>query len=69
MKNRLDTQNIHVIYCPAGEILADFYTQLLQGSVFHKFRDLTMGLRHRSSLKRETNIADQECVENNGTSD
>ena len=68
MKNRLDAQNINVIYCPTGEILTDFYAKPLQVNLFRKFRDLIMGLRHVSSLKRETTIVEQEHIENNGTS-
>ena len=69
MKNRLDTQKIIVIYCPTGEMLIDFYTKPLRGSIFRKFRDVIMGLRHASSLKREITIVDQERARNNGTSD
>ena len=50
-------------------MLANFYTNSLQGNLLHKLRYLTMGIRHVSSLKREITIADQERVENNGTLD
>ena len=68
MKNRLDTQNINVIYCPTGKVPADLYTKPLQDSLFHKFKDVIMGLRQASLLKRETTIVDQEYVENIGIS-
>ena len=51
MKNRLDTENINVAYCPTGEILAFFYTKSLQGKLFRKFRGLIMGLQHISLSK------------------
>ena len=51
IKNRSDTDNINVLYCPTGEILADLYTKPLQGNLFQKFRDVIMGLQHISILK------------------
>ena len=68
MKNRLDTQTINVIYCQPGEILAYFYTKTIQGSLFRKFRDVVIGIRYIISLKREIILADQERVDDNGTS-
>mmetsp|Transcript_16981 Transcript_16981/g.16392 ORF Transcript_16981/g.16392 Transcript_16981/m.16392 type:complete len:140 (-) Transcript_16981:29-448(-) len=49
-KNRLDTDDIDAVYCPTGEILADFYAKPLQGNLFRKFRDVIMGLKHMSIL-------------------
>ena len=43
MKNRFDTDNINVVYCPTSEILADFYTKPLQGTLFRRFRDVIIG--------------------------
>ena len=65
MKNRFDTENINVVYCPTGEMLADFYTKPLQGSLFRKFRDVIMGLQHISTLKAEPILVDQERVGRN----
>jgi len=31
-----------VKYCPTGEMLADFFTKPVQGSLFVKFHDLIM---------------------------
>ena len=65
MKNRLDTHNIVVEYCPTEEMLADFYTKPLQGALFRKFRDVIMGLKHISTLIRTSTLTDQERVGNN----
>ena len=65
MKNRLDTHNIVVEYCPTEEMLADFYTKPLQGALFRKFRDVIMGLKHISILIRTPTLTDQERVGNN----
>ena len=65
MKNRLDTENINVVYCPTNEMLADFYTKPLQGALFRKFRDVIMGLLHINTLKMPTTPTNQERVVNN----
>ena len=62
MKNRLDTHNIVVEYCPTEEMLADFYIKPLQGALFRKFRDVIMGLKHISTLIRTSTLTDQERV-------
>ena len=43
IKDRLDSENIRVQYCPTEKMLADFFTKPLQGSLFRKFRDAVMG--------------------------
>ena len=35
-------KEVEVKYCPTGEMLADFFTKPLQGSLFFKFHDLIM---------------------------
>ena len=49
-----DTENINVVYCPTSEMLADFYTNPLQGALFKKFRDVIMGLLHTNTLRMST---------------
>ena len=53
------------MYCTTGEMLADFYTKPLQSSLFRKFRDVIMGLKHIRILKMDATLSDQECVGNN----
>ena len=67
MKNRLDTENIKVVYCPTGEMLADFYTKPLQGNLYRRFRDVIMGLKNIDPLKEITQTTDQERVVNSVT--
>ena len=67
MKNRLDTENINVVYCPTEDMLADLYTKPLQDNLFRKCRDMVMGLKHISTLKRVPILSDQEHVVNNVT--
>ena len=42
--DRVAAKEVAVEYCPTGEMLADFYTKPLQGSLFKKFRDQIMNL-------------------------
>ena len=51
VKDRVDKGEVKIEYCPTEEMLADFYTKPLQGSLFRKFRDVIMGYKHISSLK------------------
>ena len=53
LKDRVDKGEIKVEYCPTEQMLADFYTKPLQGSLFRKFRDVIMGYKPLSSLKEK----------------
>ena len=33
-----------ITYCPTGKMIADFFTKLLQGAQFVKFRDAVLGI-------------------------
>jgi hypothetical protein len=56
--DRINAKEISVEYCPTGEMIADFFTKPLQGSLFKKFRDQIMNVastadsmqNHRSVL-------------------
>ena len=50
IKDRIESENIKVEYCPTEKMVADFFTKPLQGSLFRKFRDVVMGYKHISSL-------------------
>jgi hypothetical protein len=71
--NRIANGEMTVEYCPTEEMIGDFFTKALQGSLFKKFQNLIMNVseddfpRYRAimeaydaSRKRETS---QECVE------
>ena len=64
MKNRLDTQNINIVYCPTGKMLVDVYMKPLQGSLFHKFRDIIVDIKRIRILKMDATVSDQERVGN-----
>ena len=57
IKDRLLTEGVDVMYCPTAKMLAGFFTKPLQGSLFRKFRDVIMGLKHIDTL-----LEDDEAV-------
>ena len=46
IKDKVDNGDIEVIYCPTGEMLADFFTKPLQGKQFELFRERILGLNY-----------------------
>ena len=52
------------MYCNTKEMLADYFTKPLQGSLFKRFRDVIMGVQHPDSIVIPTSIdtASQERV-------
>jgi hypothetical protein len=44
-------------------MIADFFTKLLQGNLFKKFREVIMGHKHINSLKENKPAPSQERVE------
>ena len=60
--DRLNTDNITLRYCQIEDMLADFLSKPLQGSLFCKFRDVVLGLAHLSSLRVPVALPGEECV-------
>ena len=58
--DRIASKEVKVEYCPTGDMIADYFTKPLQGSLFKKFRDfimngdpsstMTNGLKDRRSV-------------------
>jgi hypothetical protein len=42
--NRVQKEEVSVVWCPTGDMIGDFATKPLQGGLFHKFRDQIMGV-------------------------
>jgi len=64
MKDRFESEKISVVYCPTEEMLADFFTKPLQGSLFRKFRDVLLGHCHVNTLLKSPLPPSEERVEN-----
>ena len=73
--DRVNKNEVEMVYCPTGEMMADLLTKPLQGSQFKKFRDAILNIQeddasrtpnfgvsmmHRSVLRKEPNGQMQE---------
>jgi hypothetical protein len=63
IKDRIGLETIDLQHCPTEQMLADFFTKPLQGSLFRKFRDVIMGHQHIDTLKSTSPPPSQERVE------
>jgi hypothetical protein len=62
VSDRVAAGEVSIHYCPTAEMLADFFTKPLQGSIFRRFRDFILNLQgdpasgtsqdHRSVLRK-----------------
>jgi KUP system potassium uptake protein len=64
MQDRFESKGISVVYCPTDEMLANFFTKLLQGSLFRKFRAVLLGHCHVNTLTKSPLPPSEERVEN-----
>jgi hypothetical protein len=62
IKDRIGLESLDVQHCPTEQMLADFFTKPLQGSLFRKFRDVVLGQTHIDSLKQPPPTPSQERV-------
>ncbi|CAJ1950464.1 unnamed protein product [Cylindrotheca closterium] len=42
--DRIKRGDIHLLYCPTADIVADFYSKPQQGSLYKRFCDMVMGM-------------------------
>ena len=54
---------MEIVYCPTEQMLADYFTKPLQGSLFNKFRRVIMGYDPISILKEYHTSKMKERVE------
>ena len=50
IKDRIDNQEIDLIYCRTDQMVADFLSKPQQGAMFRRFRDVIMGKADETSL-------------------
>ena len=62
--DRIKNGDIEVVYCPTEDMLGDFFSKPVQGSLFKKFRSALMGWTHISELFQGYNNL-EERVGNN----
>ena len=63
VKDRVDKKEVKIEYCPTEQMLADFFTKPLQGSLFRKFRDVIMGYKPMTDLYTVQDLPIKERVE------
>jgi AAA ATPase containing von Willebrand factor type A (vWA) domain len=66
IKDRLESENIKVIYCPTEHMVADFFTKPLQGRLFHYLKRIIMGQEPITTLTSQFWTEKQERVGEHG---
>ena len=69
MKDRIKSEGVTIRHCPTLQMVGDFFTKPLQGSLFRKFRDVIMGDQHMNTLVLDPPLPIEERVENIRQSD
>ena len=66
IKDGLRSEGITMEHCPTEQMMADFFTKPLQGSLFRKFCDIILGYEHILTLNSDgVESSDEECVGHN----
>ena len=58
--DQIQRDRLKVSYCPTGDMLADFFSKPLQGSLFRKFRNAILNVSELDEVRSDT--VEQECV-------
>jgi hypothetical protein len=64
MQDRFESKGISVVYCPTYEMLANFFTKPLQGSLLRKLRAVLLCHCHVNTLTKSPLPPSEERVEN-----
>mmetsp|Transcript_16608 Transcript_16608/g.23570 ORF Transcript_16608/g.23570 Transcript_16608/m.23570 type:complete len:462 (-) Transcript_16608:60-1445(-) len=69
IKDRVDKQELEIVYCLTENMIAGYYTKTTQGTLCHKLRDAIMGWKALNDVISDNgNVGKKECVKNNGKS-
>ena len=63
IKDLVDKNFLKIKYCPTEQMLADFFTKLLQGKLFHRLRAVVMGWEPIQTLQSFGILSTEERVE------
>jgi len=64
IKDRIENGEINLLHCLTGDMIADFFTKPLQGSLFTKFKDIIMGsITHFSTLTTPAQMKTKSVME------
>jgi hypothetical protein len=53
IKDRVDKEEVNIVYCPTEYMIADFFTKPLQGKLFIEFRNKIMGIDNNPDFTQE----------------
>ena len=59
IKDKVDTGDIEIVYCPTDSMVGDYFTKPLQGSKFLAFRDRILGTPYAKIQEGVGNIGDK----------
>ena len=62
IKDRTKEAGIQIRHCPTLQMIGDFFTKPLQGSLFRVFRDVILGYKHPDALARYPGSSTEERV-------
>jgi Reverse transcriptase (RNA-dependent DNA polymerase) len=62
IKDRTEATGIKIRHCPTLQMLGDFFTKPLQGSLFRVFRAVLLGYKHTSTLASYPGLPTEERV-------
>ena len=65
--DHIERDRVQVSYCPTGDMLADYFSKPLQGSLFRKFRNLILNVNPTDEVM--VRPGEQECVGANSEDD
>ena len=65
--DRIASKEVKVEYCPTGDMVADYFTKPLQGSLFKKFRDFIMNCDPSPDLQMDRRSVLEHSVSDNVT--
>jgi hypothetical protein len=60
--DRISADKVRVEYCPTGEMIGDFFTKALQGSLFKKFRNLILNIKDEDMPKYRATMAAYDAL-------
>ena len=62
LKDKVEKGEVQIMYCPTEQMVADFFTKPLQGSLFKKMKDVIMGTIDIETFRALTSVS-KERVE------
>ena len=62
IKDQIEKGEINLVYCSTKHMIDDFFSEPLQGSLFHRFCEMILGVTHPDDIQ-QVPLKSQERVE------